>query len=159
MLLFESSPCSSSYVSHKTKKINLNILLASYKFVYNMQLKKRGKLPVMSGAYKCDGRSSSVEFRLVCMKVTLGYSIWNHTRVMDKLSRQLGYRYFLNFILVKLFAVNNNRNQLKIKGIKACSSKQSMTVCRSIKTKMYYCHWRLTLASISFERPRRHSKF
>ena len=46
-------------------------------------------------------------------------------------------KHFLSFILDKVLAVNNKRNQLKIKGIKIYSSKQSMTSFGSIKTKIY----------------------
>ena len=42
--------------------------------------------------------------------------------------------------------VNNKRNQLKIKGIKVHSLKQSMTSSGSIKTKIY--KWRLALATL-----------
>ena len=44
---------------------------------------------------------------------------------------------FISFILDKVLAVNNKRNQLKIKGIKIYSLKQSMTSSGSIKTKIY----------------------
>ena len=44
---------------------------------------------------------------------------------------------FFSFILDKVLAVNNKRNQLKIKGIKIYSLKQSMTSSGSIKTKIY----------------------
>ena len=40
-------------------------------------------------------------------------------------------KHFLSFILDKVFAVNNERNQLKLKGIKIYSSKQLMTSCGS----------------------------
>ena len=43
-------------------------------------------------------------------------------------------KHFFSFILDKVLAVNNKRNQLKIKGIKVYSSKQSMTSSWSIKT-------------------------
>ena len=46
-------------------------------------------------------------------------------------------KHFFSFILDKVLAVNNKRNQLKIKGIKIYSSKQSMTSSGSIKTKIY----------------------
>ena len=53
---------------------------------------------------------------------------------------------FFSFILDELLAVNNKRNQLKIKGIKVYSSKQLMTSCESFETKIY--KWRLTLATL-----------
>ena len=46
-------------------------------------------------------------------------------------------KHFFSFILDKVLAANNKRNQLKMKGIKVYSSKQSMTSYRSIKTKIY----------------------
>ena len=58
-------------------------------------------------------------------------------------------KHFFSFILDKVFVVNNKRNQLKIKGIKVYSSKQSMTSCGSIKTKMY--KWGLTLATLWYK--------
>ena len=42
-----------------------------------------------------------------------------------------------SFILDKVLAVNNKRNQLKIKEIKVYRSKQSMTSSGNIKTKIY----------------------
>ena len=56
---------------------------------------------------------------------------------------------FFSFILDELLTVNNKRNQLKIKGIKVYSSKQLMTSCGSIKTKIY--KWRLALATIWYK--------
>ena len=47
-------------------------------------------------------------------------------------------KHFFRFILDEVLAVNNKRNQLKIKGIKVFSSKQSMTSSESIKTKIYW---------------------
>ena len=44
------------------------------------------------------------------------------------------HKHFFSFILDKMIAVNNKRNQLKIEGIKIYSSKQSMTSSGSIKT-------------------------
>ena len=55
-------------------------------------------------------------------------------------------KHFFSFILDKVLAVNNKINQLKIKGIKVYSSKQSMTSSGSIKTKIY--KWRLALATL-----------
>ena len=46
-------------------------------------------------------------------------------------------KHFFRFILDEVLAVNNKRNQLKIKRIKVYSSKQSMTSSGSIKTKIY----------------------
>ena len=46
-------------------------------------------------------------------------------------------KHFFSFILDKVLAINNKRNQLKIKEIKVYSSKQLMTSCGNIKTKMY----------------------
>ena len=46
-------------------------------------------------------------------------------------------KHFFSFILDKVLAVNNKRNQLKIKGIKIYSPKQSLTSSGSIKTKIY----------------------
>ena len=57
--------------------------------------------------------------------------------------------HFFNFILDKVFAANNKKNQSKIKGGKVYSSKQLMTSCGSIKTKMY--KWRLALATLLYE--------
>ena len=54
--------------------------------------------------------------------------------------------HFFSFILDEVLAVNNKRNQLKIKGIKDYSSKQSMTSSGSIKTKIY--KWQLALATL-----------
>ena len=57
------------------------------------------------------------------------------------LDSQLGT--FLASFQTKCFAVNNKRNQSKIKGKNVLSSKQLMTSFRSIKIKMY--KWGLTL--------------
>ena len=54
-------------------------------------------------------------------------------------------KHFFSFILDKVLAANNKRNQLKIKGIKVYSSKQSMTSSESIKSKTY--KWLLALAT------------
>ena len=54
-------------------------------------------------------------------------------------------KHFFSFILDKVLAVNNKRNQLKIQGIWVYSSKQSMTSSGSIETKIY--KWQLALAT------------
>ena len=52
-------------------------------------------------------------------------------------------------VLIKVFAVNDKRNQLKIEGIKVYSSKQSMTSCGNIKIKIV--KWWLTLATLWYK--------
>ena len=58
------------------------------------------------------------------------------TKVKDR-SVSWEDKHFFSFILDKVLAAINKRNQLKIKGIKIYSSKQSMTSSGSIKTKIY----------------------
>ena len=58
-------------------------------------------------------------------------------------------KHFFSFILDKVLAKNNKRNQLKIKGMKIYSSKQSMTSSGSIKTKIYKL--RLALATLIYD--------
>ena len=47
-------------------------------------------------------------------------------------------KHLFSLILDKIFALNNKRNQLKIKGIKVYSSKKSMTNCKSIENQNVY---------------------